>query len=198
MSTGGVKEFVLAKVYAVAMLRLSQAAKLAEALDEELRNFAAFIDKDAAFATFLESPTVDGNVRKLTIEKLLRGKYSDLLVDTLQVLNRNERSGLIREVAQAYHELLEEATGRVEVQVRSASALNDVLRGQLRETLAKTTGKQVDLVERIDESLIGGLVVQIGDTKYDSSVRRKLHTVGALLMERASREIHRGQAAAVA
>lgn len=195
MSTGGVKEFVLAKVYAAAMLRLSQAAKLAEGLDEELRNFAAFIEKDAAFATFLESPTVDGNTRKLTLEKLLRGKYSDLLVDTLQVLNRNERSGLIREVAAAYHELLEEATGRVEVQVRSASALNDVLRGQLRETLAKTTGKQVDLVERIDESLIGGLVVQIGDAKYDNSVQRKLHTVGALLMERASREIHRGQAA---
>ena len=196
MSTGGVKEVVLAKVYAAAMLRLSQAAKVAEVLYEELRNLSAFVEKDAAFATFLESPTVDGNSRKLTIEKLLRGKYSDLLVDTLQVLNRNERSELIREVAAAYRELLQEATGRVEVQVRTASALSDVLRGQLRETLAKTTGKQVDLVERIDESLIGGLVVQIGGVKYDNSVRRKLHTVGELLMDRASREIYRGAAAA--
>lgn len=196
MSTGGEKEFVLAKVYAAAMLKLSQAGNLAAALDEELRNFAAFVERDAAFASFLDSPTVDGTTRKLTIEKLFRGKYSDLLVDALQVLNRNERMVIVREVAAAYHELLEEATGRVEVQVRSASPLDDVQRGRLRETLGKTTGRQVDLVEKLDDSLIGGLVVQIGDRKYDNSVRRKLHAVGALLLERASREIHRGATSA--
>lgn len=195
MSSGGVKEVVLAKVYAAAILKLSQAAKQADVVEEELRNLAAVVDKDAAFAEFLDSPTVGMNTRQQTIEKLFRGKFGDLAVDALQVLNRNERLSLIREVAAAYHELLEVATGRVEVFVRTASAMNDDLRNRLRDTLAKTTGRQVDLVERIDDTLIGGLVVQIGDDKYDNSVRRKLHTVGALLMDRASREIHRGGAA---
>jgi len=178
------------------MLALAQASKQAETVEAELRDFAEFVEKDAAFEAFLDSPTVDGTTRKLTIEKLLRGKYSDLVVDALQVLNRNERLMIAREVAAAYHELLEEATGRVEVQVRTATPLDDAMRERLRETLGKTTGKQVDLVERIDDAMIGGLVVQIGDRKYDNSVRRKLHTVGQLLLERASREIHRGAASA--
>lgn len=192
MSTGGVKEVVLAKVYAAAILKLGQEGKQPGLVEEELRNLADILDNDATFTAFLDSPTVDNHARQLTIEKLFRGKYSDLVVDALQVLNRNERLGLVREVATAYHELLEEATGRVEVFVRTASGLTDELRTRLRDKLAHLIGKQIDLVERIDESLIGGLVAQVGDHKYDTSVRRKLRDVGMLLLDRASQEIHRG------
>lgn len=196
MSTGGVKESVLAKVYAGAMLKLARSSGHADALGEELESFAGLVASNAEFGAVLDSPTVNASTRQRMIEKLFRGKFGDVLVDSLQVLNRNERLFLSEAVAEEYHQLLEEANGRVEVQVRSASPLTDPLRARLREVLAKATGRHVDLIEKIDESLIGGMVVQVGDDKYDSSVRRKLHTVGQLLMERASREIHRGAATA--
>jgi len=175
------------------MLRLARSTGQADALGEELKGFAGLVAGNTEFGAVLDSPTVNASTRQRMIEKLFRGKFGDVLVDSLQVLNRNERLFLSEAVAEEYHQLLEEANGRVEVQVRSASPLTDPLRVRLREALAKTTGRQVDLIERLDESLIGGLVVQVGDDKYDSSVRRKLQAVGQLLVDRASREILRGR-----
>jgi F-type H+-transporting ATPase subunit delta len=193
MSTAGDKEFALAKVYAAALLQLGKATGLADVVADELRGFADFVQKDDVFRSFMDSPTVGVRARTLMIEKLFRGKYSDVLVDALQVLNRNERLSLIADVAHAYHLLHEEWKGRVEVDVQTAVPLSDGLRKRLQSTLSRTTGKQVDLVESIDESLIGGMIVRIGDDKFDGSVRRKLVTVAGALMERASRELHGGR-----
>jgi F-type H+-transporting ATPase subunit delta len=198
VSNVGDKAFALAKVYAAAMLELGQEADRVGPLAEELHSLAELIGGDADFRAFLASPTVDVATRARTIEKLFRGKYSDVFVDAVQILNRNDRLGLIGQVAHAYHLLHEELGGRVEVEVRTATALSDVLREKLRLKLTQATGKQVDLLEQVDASLIGGLVVQLGDRKFDNSVRRKLAVVGQALLERASRELHSGKSYAVA
>ncbi len=192
-STGG-KESAIAKVYATAIHEVAKSTGQVDLVAKELRGLADFIAKDAAFQLFLDSPTVDMESRKLTLEKLFRGKYSDVLVDSLQVLNRNERLGLIGQVAKAFHLLHEEAMGRVELHVRTAAPLSDPMRVRLRERIATATGKQVDLLERIDSSLIGGIVLQLGDRKFDGSVRRKLTTMANILLERSSRELHNGKA----
>ncbi len=193
MSTGNDKEFALAKVYAAAMLKLADASRQEQVLHDELKGFAAFVEGDADFRAFLEAPTVDTATRQRTLEKLFRGKYSDLMLNSLQVLNRNDRLRLVGAVAETYHQLYEEKLGRVEVDVRTATSLSDPLRVRLREILTRTTGKEVDLLEKVDDSLIGGMVVQIGDDKYDNSVRTKLRILGHALLERASREIHSGR-----
>lgn len=193
MASGGDKGLAIAKVYAAAMLQLAKSARQEDALGKELVEFAALVERDAALAGFLSSPTVDSAARQRTIEKALRGKLSDLFVDSLQVLNRNERVALLASVSRAYDALLEEAKGRVVAKVRSATALNGALRERLRSTLGKLTGRQVDLAETVDEGLLGGMIVQIGDDQYDGSVTRKLRVLGEKLANRASRELHAGK-----
>ena len=64
---------------------------------------------------------------------------------------------------------------------------------RLKSVIAEHTGHTVDLVERVDEDLLGGLIVAIGDNKFDMSVATQLRRVGSALQERASREIHAGR-----
>ena len=193
MSSGHDREVGIAGVYATAMLNLAKSSGQEDGLREELARVSALLAGEQEFEAFLSDPTVDSEARQQMIEKLFRGRYSDVLVDSLQVLNRKERLGSIRAIAEAYRLLHQEMKGRVEVHVRTAAPLNEALRAKLRTKLAKKTGKQADLVETVDESLIGGLIVQIGDEKHDNSVLRKLATLARNLLDRASREIYSGR-----
>ncbi len=188
------QQLALARVYATAMLGLAQSQGEVDTLFSELRDFADRVEKDAELASFLSSPTVGVEARRNTVEKLFRGRRSDLFVDAMQVLNRKGRLSLITSVTEAYRLERETLQGRVEVHVRTAAPLTDKLRERLRDVVSRRTGKEPDLVETVDESVLGGLVVQIGDTKLDASVATKLRRLNKALRERASREIHHGRA----
>ena len=86
------KEITVARVYSGAMLRLAEAKGEADSLLGELDELVGF----------LSSPMIDPDLRKGSLEKLFRGKVSDLLVDSLQILNEKVRLDLIRAVAQTY------------------------------------------------------------------------------------------------
>lgn len=187
------QELSIARVYADAMLDLAEARGEMDDLLDELTRFAAEVEKNTDLETFIASPMVDAAARQKTIEKLFRGKASDLFVDSLQVLNRKGRLSLGRAVAEVYRLAHEERRGRVEVHVRTAVPLTPGLRTKLKAVADEHTGRETDLVESIDESLLGGLVVRIGDEKFDTSVATRLKGLAGTLLERASREIHGGR-----
>ncbi len=186
------QDMPVARVYSAAMLQLAERQGEVDALLDELQDIAAQVDKDEAFCRFLSSPTVDAAVRKETLEKLFRGRYSDLLVNSLQILNGKGRLGLLGAVAEAYRLAYDERGSRVEVRVVTATPLTDALRERLGAALHRRTGKTATLVETVDASMLGGLVVTIGDTKFDASVATKVRHLAGALQERASREIQGG------
>lgn len=180
---------VVAQLYAGAMLKLAHGRGEADQLQSELLELAERVGTNADFSHFLSSPLVDAGARRATLEKLFRGRYSDLLVDSLQVLNRKDRLAIVRAVAEAYRLAYEELQGRVEVHVTTAAPLNETLRADIKAVAKQKTGKEVNLVETVDESLIGGLIMRIGDQKFDASVATKLKTLAGSLLERASLEL---------
>ena len=187
------KEIALAKVYSKSMLDLAESQGQADELLDELHELADMIDKNAALGAFLSSPTVDVAARAQTLEKAFRGKASDLLVDSLQVLNRKERLGILRTVCETYRLAHEELRNIVDVYVTTAVPLNDTLRQKLREAAAKFAGMGVELVEKVDESVLGGLTMRIGDEKLDTTVAMQLRQIGEAMRQRASEEILGGK-----
>ena len=194
MPTVSSQESSVARLYAAVMLDLAEAQGEADVLLGELFDFVGRVAEDADFHTFLVSPLVDVETRRNALEKLCRGGYSDLFVDALQVLSRNGRLGLIGNLAEAYRLARDDLRGRIQVHVRTASALTDELRTKLKRVASEQTGKEAVLLETVDESLIGGLVLQIGDRKFDASVATRLRRLAATLLERALQEIHSGKA----
>lgn len=180
---------VIGRVYAESMLELAGADNSTSELLEELEGLLGLLGKDEALQRFFHSPTLDGDARRKSIETIFRGRASDLLVNSLQVLNEKERLGIFPAVVEAYREALEARENRVTVDVVSAIALSDATREKISSLLKKSTGKDVNLQERVDERLIGGLVIQVGDTKLDSSIATSVRHLHDSLADRALKEL---------
>ena len=186
------KSLAVARVYSQAILDLAESQGLSEQVGGELAELARHVAEDPEFADFLASPLIDAGERQAALEKILRGRVSDLLVDALQVVNRKERMILLPGIAEAFRQELRDLRGRVDVRVKTPVALSDALRQQLRQAAQRFTGREADLVETVDPALLGGMVVQIGDEKIDASVASQLKDLSEALLERASQEIVRG------
>jgi len=191
-------EVTIARAYSRAMLNLAESRGQADALLAELTELVSYLDRQPDLDALFTSPMVDPAHRKKAIERIFRGKAGDLMVDTLQILNRKERLGLIRAVVEAYRLALEGLRNQVDVHVRTAVPLPGKLRKRLHEVASRYAGKDAQLVETVDESLIGGIVLQIGDQKFDASIASGITRLQGALSERASREIHSKKAYIVA
>lgn len=185
----------LGRLYARALLDLAEEQGSAGELLDELAELARYVEGNPELVDLFASPFVEGADRARMLEKVFRGRASDLLVDALQVINRKGRLGSLRTIAEAYRQELRDRRGQVDVFVRTAVPLSGDLRARLSESLAAFTGRQPALFEKVDPSVIGGLVVEVAGTKIDTSVASRLKGLGANLERRASEEIHRGTAA---
>ena len=186
------KGAAIAAVYAEAMLGLAERRGQADELRAELEELARLAAGDPGFAAFLANPLIDPERRAGSLEKMLRGEASDLLVDALQVINRKGRIALLPQIAAAYVARHDTLRGVVEVRVASAVPLAGDQRERLRAAVKARTGRTPRLVESVDAELLGGLVIRIGDRKADATIATRLRTLSEALLARASREIVRG------
>ncbi len=187
------REMGVARVYAQAMLDLAAARGQEDDLLAELQDLGRAIENDAELATFLASPLVSGEARAEVLEKVFRRRASDLLVDSLEVINHHGRLGLLPAIAAAYRDEYRDLRGMVDVRVTAAVPLSEVQRASLSQAVARFTGRQPQLIERVDPSILGGLVVEVAGEKIDSSLATRLHDVGADMAQRAAQELHGGK-----
>ncbi len=194
MSTGiDERELAVANLYAEAILGLAKAGGTEDELLGELEGTVELLDRDPDIELALATPLVDAESRRETIERAFRGRASDLLVDSFQVMNRKGRLVLLRALAEAYRKALEKAKGVVEVRVATAVPLSAENRRRTEELAARILDATPRLVEAVDPDLLGGMVVQVGDRKFDTSVSRELSTLGERLFERSSQELLSGK-----
>jgi F-type H+-transporting ATPase subunit delta len=186
------RQMAVARVYARALLEVAGGAGEEDVVREELEGLEALWRADPAFRDFLVNPAVDADDRRRSLDTMFRARLSAVTVDTLQVLNRKDRSALLPAVVETYREAHDRLRRRVEVKVRSARPLSDAQRDDLAAAVRERSGREPSFVETVDPSLVGGLVVQIGDEKTDGSVVTRLRNLGEALLDRASREIHSG------
>lgn len=118
---------------------------------------------------------------------------SDYFANFLKVLARRDRLELVPAIRGVVNEQLQAAAGRRQVEIRTATALSDDAKRNVAEQLQNKLGFEPILNEEVDESLIGGLIIQVGDTVYDSSLRTRLKTLTGRLTERTFNEIQSGR-----
>jgi F-type H+-transporting ATPase subunit delta len=186
------REAGVARVYARAMLDLAAAQGQEDELLAELQALGEAVAGDPELAAFLASPLVSGEARAEVLEKVFRRRASDLLVDVLEVINLKGRLGLLPAIVEAFRGEYRELRGLVDVRVTSAVPLSQAQRTSLAAALAKLTGKKPELIERVDPSILGGLVVEVAGEKSDSSLSSRLRDVAMHLAQRAALELHRG------
>jgi len=182
--TTNVRQARIARVYAEALLGVAARDGQEEAVGAELDTLVRdILGKHPQVASFFDSPVISRRSRAPILRAAMAGS-SPLVQNFLGVLNQNNRLDLLRHVAAAYRGLLDRKEGRTRVKVRSAVALSDNQQEALRQTLTASLQKEPILDLVIDPDLLGGVVVQIGDKVYDSSVRARLAALRTQLTAR--------------
>ena len=178
------QQLAIADVYANALFALARQQNAEEAIRGELDELVRLEQADASFAAFMKSSAIDADRRAASLEKMFRGKLSDTLLNTLLVMNRNGRCGLAPQLHRRFVVYMEEAAGQVEVTATSAVGLTDEQKQAVTAKAAALTGKAPVMEWVVTASILGGLILQIGDLRYDNSVRRQLETARSKLLQR--------------
>lgn len=176
----------LARIYASALLDLAKAdggQPAIEATLNELEDLLEIARSEPAFGEFLASQILSADVRGASLEKILAGRVSDLTHRFLLILNRKGRLGHLPAIAAAFDEKVQEAFGRVEVDVYTAAPISPEDLGAIRTRLQQVLGKEPIVHPYTDGSMIGGLKLQIGDQLIDASIATRLRKLRDRLNE---------------
>ncbi|MFO0804848.1 MAG: F0F1 ATP synthase subunit delta [Gemmataceae bacterium] len=184
--TANVRQARIARVYAESLAAVAARQGQLEAVGEELNRFVAEVLKHPKVGAFFKSVAITRKVRTPILDAALANNASPLVANFIRVLNQNNRLELIETIAAAYRELMDTRAGRVRVVVKSAVPLTDDQQAGLKKTLAESLNKEPVLNLRVDPELLGGLVVQVGDKIYDTSVRSRLESLRNQLSSRGS------------
>lgn len=176
----------LARVYAEALLASAAQANEAEGVGEQLAAVAdELLANNPTVARFFDNPAVNRQQQSDALTAAFgtpQSGTSALFRKFLGVLHANGRLGLLRDIAAAYRVLQDQAAKRVRVTVRAATELTAEQTEALTQSLADTLNQTPILRVVVEPELLGGLIVQVGDRVYDTSVRSRLETLRTHLM----------------
>lgn len=172
----------VAREYAEALADVALASGRADALRQEVRSFAELAAGSADLRNFLDSPAIPRAAKQDLLEKLVaRLGASKELRNFLFVLVDHHRTNLLAEMAREFETTILERLGRAEASITSARELSAPQKQKLAGTLESVTGKKIEARYAVDPALVGGLMVRIGSTIYDGSVRAQLDRLSARL-----------------
>jgi F-type H+-transporting ATPase subunit delta len=170
-----VKQTILAKRYAKAIFTVGQEKEKYEEYDEALQGLANLYSTHPDVVDALTNPLYPMDVK----ENVMKGIVSSMKVDTimgnfLNLLVQKQRAEILPEIAASYKTMVDEAKNISHGNVISAIELSDELKENVQSILEKLTGKKVELTTSVDQSIIGGIIAQVGDLVLDGSIKTQL------------------------
>ena len=180
------RDTTIARNYAEALLSLARKANDLQGWGANIQSVADAMQRDDRLRRFLEAPQISADAKNQVLAKAFQDRMPRILVRFLQKLVQNRRQMLIPEIATEYQGLVHEAEGRLHAQVTLAREPGAGEREAIAARLSQILGKTVVPHVSVNPAIIGGVVVKVGDTVMDGSVRRRLASLrGRLLAGRA-------------
>lgn len=174
----------LARRYAKALADVAAEQQALEAVGRDLRAVVETMKRTREVAAFFQSPAVPLTDKRRVLRTIAEGVGAkSLTANFLNLILEKRRLPHLGEMALAYEELTDERLGRGKATVTSAVPLSEPIVHGLQERLRTATGKEIYLETRVDPSIVGGFVAQIGSTIYDGSVRTQLKKVRERLLK---------------
>jgi F-type H+-transporting ATPase subunit delta len=167
--------------YAQALFGLAQEENALPKIREDIRLIADVFEKNAQIGDFLENPFAEKSARKDIISEIFKARVQPLSLKFILLLAEKRLEKLLPLILKAFNALAYEEEGVVEVRVTTARQLSESEYGLISRRLAAAWQKPVALDRRVDKSLIGGMIVQVGDRLVNGSVSKRLHDFGRLL-----------------
>ena len=179
------KSSTLAKRYAKALYSLATENKTQDRVLADLRSLHASFGADVSIQAFFESPLISGTQKAEAVKKSLAGQQSSAEVDQfLMLLAEKDRLAIFPDVVDAFQAEIDSANNVCRGVVRSTTTLGPSERTQIEKTVEGVLKKKVIMTYKVDPSVIGGLVAQVGSHTFDDSLSTHLKRMSEELKRR--------------
>jgi F-type H+-transporting ATPase subunit delta len=162
-----------ARVYAEALFEVGRDRGKLDLLREQLGQFADAVDGDRDLQVFFFSPYLSSAEKVEGMKRAISGAEPEL-TNFLELLVDKQRMPEIFRIRRELDELWKRENRRIDVTVTSAVELDPAVVGKIGEEVERQTGEEVDLSSRVDDGILGGIVLQVGNMVLDASIRSRL------------------------
>ncbi len=163
----------LARVYARSLFQAALEQGKLDELREQLSQFADALDENRQLAVFFFSPYFSSAEKQDALAGLLDGAR-EIFLNFLGLLIENHRMPVIFRIRAEYDRLWDEHNKTLPVQITSAIALDEETTQSLGRAIGERTGRKIALVAEVDPDILGGIVVRVGNSILDASIRNRL------------------------
>ena len=163
----------IAQVYARSLFEVASDQDKADDVREQIAQFADALEEDRGLSTFFFSPYFSTEEKKDGLHKAVDGA-EPIFLNFLELLLEKHRMPVIHRVRRDYEELWREANKLLPVQVTTAIELDEKIVKELGDRISEQTGQKVELTASVQPDIIGGLVLRVGNSILDASIRNRL------------------------
>jgi len=162
-----------AHVYADALFEVGREKGKLDVLREQLTQFADTVDRDRDLQVFFFSPYLSSAEKREGMKRAISGAEPEL-INFLELLVEKQRMPEIFRIRREFDELWKRENRRIDVTVTSAVELDPAVVGKIGQEVERQTGEEVELASRVDDGILGGIVLQVGNMVLDASIRARL------------------------
>ena len=173
-----------AERYSLALFELSDENNLLTQIEDQSLSMINLINQSDDFSKLIKDPTINQEDLLKVINKISENyKFETLFKNFLNFLIQKRRFFYVENILKSFVETCSRKRGEIKAELRSAKNLSDDEITEIKKLLTKNFSSKINLNYRYDESLIGGLIVQVGSTMVDTSIKNKLQQIENRMIE---------------
>ncbi len=173
-----------AERYSLALFELSVESNLLNQIEKQSSSMLNLINQSDDFCNLIKDPTINKDDLSKVIDQIAENnKFNTLFKNFLNFLIQKRRFFFIERILKSFIETCSRKRGELKAELKSAKNLSSDEIIKITELLTKNFNSKIKLNYKYDESLIGGLVVQVGSTMVDTSIKNKLQQIENRMIE---------------
>ena len=173
-----------AERYSLALFELSEENNLLSQIEDQSFSMLDLINQSDDFFNLIKDPTISQEDLTKIINKIVEiNKFDNLFKNFLNFLIHKRRFFYIEKILKSFSEICSRKRGELKAELKSAKNLSKDEISKISDVLTKNFGSKIKLNYKHDESLIGGLMVQVGSTMVDTSIKNKLQQIENRMIE---------------
>jgi ATP synthase F1 delta subunit len=166
----------IASVYARSLFEVAKETDKLDEVREQLGQFADALESERELQVFFFSPYFSSEEKKDGLEKVLDGAEPAIL-NFLELLVDKHRMPALFRIRRTYDQLWEHENKLLPVEITSAIELDDEIAQRIGDQIGQQTGQRVELTKTVDPEILGGLVLRVGNSILDASIRNRLENL---------------------
>ena len=175
----------LAREYGDGLYALSQEEKIASDVLSQMEMLKAAFREQPEFLKLLSNMSLSKEERVGILDGAFRGQIHPYLLNFLKILCERSALSEFSGCEEAFRIRYNQDNGIIEASVTTAAPLSADQRARMQEKLCRMTGKQIRLIEKVDEKVIGGVLLEMNGQRYDSTLRQRLDSIHQAMISEA-------------